>query len=491
MNPKVIKILLAIRHATLLLVILPAAVQAQFTYSASDGSVTITGYTGSGGAVSIPSKIDGLPVTSIGLQAFESNSSISSVVIPTSVTSIQEYAFVGCGGLRQVVIPGSVVSGIGITSIGYAAFGDCNSLSSLTIGNGVGSIGEYAFESCPSLTSVTIPGSVMSIGEDAFAYCTSLTSVTIPGNVTSIPLGAFFDCTSLSSVTIGNGISAIGSGAFIGCADLSTITFPASVTSIGEYAFADCSSLTSAYFNGNAPSADSTVFSLVNESLTIIGYENVTIYHLAGTSGWGATFAGLTTATNSSGVAHSTTTLNIALTATLQLPGKTSGVNNSITTSTTTSATFNSASILKLIATSSGTPFSSGSYLAQNGGNVEALNKAGETRSLSAYFTISNSTASMVFSGTANSLTGQESASGKVYTIFQFNDGKGNAFTVDGLMSETVSLTAENAEGIQTETAEFSGSVVGYGTVVDTQGNTDAAVFLGAISGSGKGPAGQ
>jgi hypothetical protein len=34
---------------------LPAVVQAQFTFTTTDGTITITKYTGSGGAVTIPS----------------------------------------------------------------------------------------------------------------------------------------------------------------------------------------------------------------------------------------------------------------------------------------------------------------------------------------------------------------------------------------------------------------------------------------------------
>ena len=50
----------------LLLLTLPAVVQAQFNYTNSGGTVTITSYYGSGGAVTIPSTINGLPVTKIG-----------------------------------------------------------------------------------------------------------------------------------------------------------------------------------------------------------------------------------------------------------------------------------------------------------------------------------------------------------------------------------------------------------------------------------------
>ncbi len=55
----------------LLLLALPVVVQAQFTYTANNGTITITGYSGPGGAVTIPSAINGLPVTSIGSEAFQ------------------------------------------------------------------------------------------------------------------------------------------------------------------------------------------------------------------------------------------------------------------------------------------------------------------------------------------------------------------------------------------------------------------------------------
>jgi hypothetical protein len=76
-----------------LLLTLPAVVQAQFTYTINNGTITITGYTGPGGAVTIPDTINGSPVTSIGYEAFLDCHSLTSVTLGTNVTSIGYAAF--------------------------------------------------------------------------------------------------------------------------------------------------------------------------------------------------------------------------------------------------------------------------------------------------------------------------------------------------------------------------------------------------------------
>ena len=98
-----------------LLLTLPAVVEAQFNYTTDNGAITITGYTGPGGALAIPATINGLPVTRIG-----------------------NYAFTVCTGLTSVTIPN------GVTSIGDRAFNYCTNLTSVTIGNSVGHIGDSA-----------------------------------------------------------------------------------------------------------------------------------------------------------------------------------------------------------------------------------------------------------------------------------------------------------------------------------------------------------
>ena len=50
----------------LLLSVLPATLHAQFTFTTNSNTLTITGYSGSGGAVTIPSTTNGLTIASIG-----------------------------------------------------------------------------------------------------------------------------------------------------------------------------------------------------------------------------------------------------------------------------------------------------------------------------------------------------------------------------------------------------------------------------------------
>ena len=73
----------------LLVLMLPAVVQAQFTFTTNNGTITITGYTDSGGDMTIPNTINGLPVTNIGDEAFTDCYNLTSVTISNNVTSIQ------------------------------------------------------------------------------------------------------------------------------------------------------------------------------------------------------------------------------------------------------------------------------------------------------------------------------------------------------------------------------------------------------------------
>jgi hypothetical protein len=63
-------------------------VQAQFTFRINNGTITITRYTGTNGAVVVPDTITGLPVTSIGSYAFSDSTNLTTVTLPESVNDI-------------------------------------------------------------------------------------------------------------------------------------------------------------------------------------------------------------------------------------------------------------------------------------------------------------------------------------------------------------------------------------------------------------------
>ena len=228
--------------------------------SESQKEVMLYGYDGEKptGELTIPAKVRGYAVTSIGGRVFERCENLTMVTIPNSVTSVGYRAFFGCSGLTSIEIPNSITTigneaysscislksvlfaeGSKLTSIKYGTFVYCRNLESVIIPNSVTSIGNAAFSSCDSLKSVSIPNSVTSIGRGAFSVCNNLKSVTIPSSVTSIDNVAFLACRNLESVQIAEGskLMSIGSGAFENCEKLEPFILPASVKDIGKDVF--------------------------------------------------------------------------------------------------------------------------------------------------------------------------------------------------------------------------------------------------------------
>ena len=239
-----------------------------YLYTTNGGTIIITKYLGSDGEVTIPTEITGLPVVSLGDMAFASNASLASVTIPEGVMSLGGAVFSGCPSLTNIVIP-----------------------------NGVTNIGERAFEACAGLSSITLPASLSSLGAAPFIGCGSLMAIEVASSnvVYSSLAGVLFNVSQTTllacpggkagSYTVPGGVTNLGDYAFSGCSGLTNITVPSSVTSLEELAFAACTNLTEIYFGGNAPDAGS-VFDDATQPL---------IYHLFGTTGWGASFAGRTT----------------------------------------------------------------------------------------------------------------------------------------------------------------------------------------------------
>lgn len=252
-----------------------AAATNTFDFNLTTG--TITKYNGTDTVVVIPSKINGVTVTTIGTDAFL-GLNITSVTIPDSVTEIGANAFAGCTNLTSVTYGGdwrnlTIQSGnpavqdaanaplfdfeftpdntaVIVTNYKYNGAAADVTIPSRYQGKPVTTIGHAAFFNS-AVTSVTIPDSVTSISDGAFINCPKLTNISIPNSVTYIGFSAFSSCTSLKSITLPSSLSFISGALFLGCSQLTTIHIPVSVTSIGNNAFADCPSLMTVTYPGS------------------------------------------------------------------------------------------------------------------------------------------------------------------------------------------------------------------------------------------------
>ena len=183
-------------------------------------SVTSIGNNAFFGCSILTSITIGNSVTSIGDQAFYGCSALTSVTIKSnSIVSTNRNSSNSLKNIFGDQVTKYVI-GEGVTSIGDNAFNNCSSMTSMTIPNSVTSIGDMAFNGCSGLTSVSIPDGVTSIGNDAFRNCSGLTSIEIPNSVTTIGDYTFRDCSGLTSVTIPNSVTSIGDDAFSGCSSL-------------------------------------------------------------------------------------------------------------------------------------------------------------------------------------------------------------------------------------------------------------------------------
>ncbi len=201
----------------------------------------VTCYAHSDAAVTIPSTINGLPVTDVGPFAFYGNGSLASVTVPNGVTRIGTFAFAS-----------DVFNG------GYS------SLIRVVIGNSVISIGDNAFDGCWNLLSIFFSGNAPTTGSSVFGsdiydpviiYILSGTTgwnnlfaglptslwdqqsgcgyAATNGEVTITSYGASGGNVAIPAVINGQPVISIGDEAFIHDTALTGVTIPDGVTSIG------------------------------------------------------------------------------------------------------------------------------------------------------------------------------------------------------------------------------------------------------------------
>lgn len=242
-----------------------------FKYTIENDEVTITNYIGDDTNVVIPDTISGMPVTTIGKNAFFGNKSIMSVSFPESLLSIESRAFDSCTGISSIYLPK------GIKSLGQEAFGNteisevfipksleicncdvatngnvywssgpfsgCSKIKSVIFEDGIAKIIPHLFSKCSGIEEIIIPETVTEIGDYAFSNCNNLRGINLE-NVSLIGSSAFSSCELLNNVEFSNNITYIGDGAFQG-SGINRIIIPDSVKTIGGAAFSGCENASS------------------------------------------------------------------------------------------------------------------------------------------------------------------------------------------------------------------------------------------------------
>ena len=158
-----------------------------------DGEAVIHSYDDRSADVVLPQKLMGADVTAIDDYAFFNDASITSVSFEnaTALKTIGTNAFNGCSELTSLTIPEW------IKGLSFGAFQNCTSLEDLKIGGGISQIPDQCFYRCTSLKQIALPDSITEIGERAFTDCAELTKVEIPDSVEIIADSAFDGCDDL------------------------------------------------------------------------------------------------------------------------------------------------------------------------------------------------------------------------------------------------------------------------------------------------------
>ena len=168
----------------------------KLTYDRSGYELDRVGQGYRGGDVVIPAEYKGLPVVEIGYGAFKGEKKLTSVVIPDSVTLISDDAFEDQTSLTSVNVGKNVVT------VGISAFEGCTALETVVISDATESILAHAFDRCTSLENVTLGKNLKKIGGSAFEECTSLKVITIPASIEELGAWVFYG-TNMTDIYFG------------------------------------------------------------------------------------------------------------------------------------------------------------------------------------------------------------------------------------------------------------------------------------------------
>lgn len=271
----------------------------EYALNPDNASYSVIGIgTAEGPDLVIPRTYNGLPVTSIGKNAFTDCEMFRSITIQMSITSIGSGAFSGCTYVEEiyydaanVTSSSSVFKRIGtkvdgtcvyigkhVTNIPDNLFYSSYRISSVEFEEGsvCQSIGNYAFEECYSLKSIELPASVKSIGNRAFSHCDNLESIVLSNGIEKIESYAFEYCVSLKNVTIPKSVNSLDMYAFKYCEALESVVINAAITSISKNTFYMCTSLVSVVISDTVVTIEMFAFDYCSKLVEVYYYGNST-----------------------------------------------------------------------------------------------------------------------------------------------------------------------------------------------------------------------
>lgn len=219
-----------------------------------DGGLEIVQYLGESPSVTVPAKLNGKVIVSIGERAFYNLIFIREVVFAngSGVKTLQKSAFEAMSELNKLVLPQ------GLESIGENTIRNCMKLETLIIPKTVNKIARYAFDQTKWLNNqgemvivgdeilykykgnsktVDLPNNLKQIGDRAFYNNSTLETIVMPSSIIRINGFAFGACSSLKKISLNEGLLEIAESVFGGCIAMRTITIPSTVWYIGYGTF--------------------------------------------------------------------------------------------------------------------------------------------------------------------------------------------------------------------------------------------------------------
>lgn len=134
---------------------------------------------------------------------------IPETILNKTITGIIPSAFEGDSFVEHVELPST------FTTIGAYAFAESSALKDFTITSSIDTLVMFAFSKASALEKVVFEEGVLTtIPRNCFYKCTTLSDVQISSNITTIDIYAFTGCTSLEKIYIPSTVTSIASNSF-------------------------------------------------------------------------------------------------------------------------------------------------------------------------------------------------------------------------------------------------------------------------------------